>query len=73
MTRVRVLVLVTVLLAGFAMTGLQSAGSEQAVDIWMAATTGNLDAIEEHVAAGADINAQGPVRRRRSRRRGEQA
>ncbi len=29
-------------------------------DIWTAAATGNVEAIEQHIAAGADLNAKGP-------------
>ncbi len=31
-----------------------------AVDIWLAAAQGNLDALEQHLAAGTDVNAKEP-------------
>jgi len=60
MKRISALVLVTVLLAGFGVRGLPSAASEQTVDIWTAAAKGNLEAIEQQLAAGKDVNAEAP-------------
>ncbi len=60
MTRINTLVLVVALLAGLGLTGLQSAAWEQTVDIWTAASEGNLEAIEEHVEAGTGLNDLAP-------------
>ena len=60
MTRISALVLVTALLAGSGLPGLQSAASEETVDIWTAAAKGNLETIEQQLAAGNDVNAKAP-------------
>jgi hypothetical protein len=60
MKRISTLGLVAVLLAGFGVTGLPSTAAAQSADVWTAAAKGNLEAIKEHVAAGADINAKAP-------------
>ena len=51
MKRMRVLMLVAVFLAGFVLTGLPSQAAEETVDIWKAAWTGNLEVINQHLAA----------------------
>ena len=60
MTRTIALVLVTALLAGFALTGPPSEAAEETVDIWTAAAKGNLEAIKQQLAAGKDVNAKAP-------------
>jgi len=60
MRRFSTLVSVTALLAGLDLTGLPSAASEATVDIWMAAAKGNLEAIEQYLAAGKDVDAKAP-------------
>ena len=34
-------------------------GCGPSVDIWEAARTGNIEAVKQHLAAGADVNAKG--------------
>ena len=58
MKRCSVFVLAIVLLPIPALTGPVAA--EEEMDIWMAAATGNLETIKEHLAAGADINSKAP-------------
>ena len=60
MTRTIALVLVTALLAGFALTGPPSEAAEETVDIWTAAAKGNLEAIKQQLAAGKDTDAKAP-------------
>ncbi len=60
MTRMTALVLAIAFLTCLNMTGLKSVAQEQTVDLWTAASTGNLDAIKDHIEAGADINAKAP-------------
>ncbi len=60
MKRISALVLAVASFAGFALAGLPSTAAAQTVDIWTAAGAGNLEAIKDHVAAGADIDAKAP-------------
>ncbi len=39
----------------------QSMAEEQTINIWMAAGTGNLEAIKEHLSAGTDVDAKEPT------------
>ncbi len=58
MKRTRALVLVTALLAGFAFAGPQSAASEETVDMWTAATTGNLEAKSTGIRGSYFVNGE---------------
>ena len=60
MKKVAACILVIAFLAGSGPIELQSAIAAPNVDIWMAAAEGNIEAIKEHLAAGADINAKAP-------------
>jgi len=60
MTRISSLVLVAALFAGFGFTWLPSEAAEETVDIWTAASKGNLEAIKQQLAAGKDVNAKAP-------------
>jgi len=60
MKRIGALALGIVLLTGLGFTTLLSAAEEQTVDIWTAAAKGNLEAIQQHLAAGDDVNAKAP-------------
>ena len=60
MKRINVLVLAAAVLAVFGVIGQQSTASEETVDIWKAAWTGNLEVINQHLAAGTDVNAKAP-------------
>ena len=60
MKRTNALVVAIALLAVLGLTGLQSATSEEAVDIWTASAKGNLEAIKQQLAAGAEVNAKAP-------------
>jgi len=54
------LVLVTALLSGFSLIGLPSEAAEETIDIWTAAAKGNLEAIGQNLADGADVNTRAP-------------
>jgi hypothetical protein len=56
MKKVKTWILVIALLVVYGQTA-QSTADEQTVDIWMAAATGNLEAIKKNLAAGVDVNA----------------
>ena len=58
MNRISALVLVTALLAGFGLTGLQSTASAQTVDIWTAAANGKAPSIELTPLMAAAITGQ---------------
>ena len=60
MKRTSVLILVSALLAGFVLTGLPSQAAEGTDDIWKAAWTGNLEVVNQQLAAGTDVNAKAP-------------
>ncbi len=60
MKRTTALVLVMALFAVFALTGLPPTAAEETSDIWTAAATGDLDAINAQLAAGADVDARAP-------------
>ncbi len=61
MRRITAFLLAVGWLSVFGVAGHPSTAAEGEADIWMAAATGNLAAIKEHLVAGADINAKGPV------------
>jgi len=60
MKRISVLVLGITLLAGFGLTQLPSMAAEETVDIWTAAWKGNVEVVNQHLAAGTDVNAKAP-------------
>ncbi len=60
MRRDNAFVLAIALLAVPVLTRLPSATAEEKVDIWAAAATGDLDAIQQQLADGQNINAKAP-------------
>ena len=58
MQRANVLVLVAAILAVFAVIGQQATAAELTVDIWRAASQGDLQTITQQIAAGTDVNAK---------------
>ncbi len=52
-------ILVITFLGVFGQTA-QSTDEEQRVDIWVAAATGNIEAIKQHLEAGTDVDAKEP-------------
>jgi hypothetical protein len=60
MKRISALSLVAVLLAVFVLAGQPATAAAQSADVWTAAAKGNLEAIKEYVAAGAEIDAKAP-------------
>jgi len=60
MKKVNAFILVIALLIGCWQTA-QSTAEEQTVDIWTAAATGNIEAINQHVSVGTDLNARQPA------------
>ena len=54
------LVLVAALLAELGLTGLPLQAAEETADIWTAAAKGNLEAINQQLVAGTDVNAKAP-------------
>lgn len=53
-------IVVAALLVGCGETAPRSTTGAPLVDIWTATAEGNLEAIEQHVAAGTDLNAKEP-------------
>jgi ankyrin repeat protein len=60
MKRSGTFVLGIALLAILTLTGLPSAAAAETIDIWTAAATGDLDAINAQLAARTDVNARAP-------------
>ncbi|UCG48184.1 MAG: ankyrin repeat domain-containing protein, partial [Phycisphaerales bacterium] len=55
-------ILVITFAAAYGQIGQRSvAGETPSVDIWTAAAQGNVEAIKQHLAAGADVNAKEPA------------
>ena len=54
-------IFVIALVVGYGQIEPQSAIAAPNVDIWTAAAQGNLEAIKQHVSAGADLNAKEPT------------
>ena len=48
-------------ITGFALTLPQSTFSQETPDLWAAAATGDLDAVNQNLALGTDVNAQAPA------------
>ena len=59
MKKVNALILLITLLVVFGQTG-KAAAAAQEIGIWTAAARGNIDAIEQHLKAGTDIDAMEP-------------
>ena len=55
-------ILVIVLLGVCEWTQVQSVVAASSIDIWTAAEQGNIEAIQQHVSAGTDLNAKAPKR-----------
>ncbi len=60
MKKVNAWIFLIALLVVYGQIESQSMAAAPSVDIWTAAATGNIEAIKERVAAGADINAKAP-------------
>jgi hypothetical protein len=60
MKQISFLVLAIALFPSLGITGPQSTAAAQTTDIWTAAGEGNLDAVRQQLASGADINAKAP-------------
>ncbi len=53
-------ILVIALLGVCDWTQVQSVVAASSIDIWTAAEQGNIEAIQQHVSAGTDLNAREP-------------
>jgi len=60
MKRISTYSLVLAFFMGFGFTAMQPVFSQETVDLWAAAATGDLDAVNQRLAAGADVNAKAP-------------
>ena len=58
MTRTNTFVSAVALFAVLGFTGLPSEAAEETVDIWKAASKGNIEAIKQHLEAGTDVDAK---------------
>jgi hypothetical protein len=54
-------IVVAAFIAGCGQTGPRSTAGTPTVDLWTATATGNVEAIQQHVSAGTDLNAKEPA------------
>ncbi len=60
MNRTGTFILAMTLLAAAGLTGLRSAAAPPDLDIWKAAASGNIEAVQQHLEAGTDVDAKEP-------------